>query len=148
MADDSIPQPTVLRKQAVAQGLTKYFTGKPCPQGHIAWRWVSSKGCCECAVAYMATVPKEVNARYSRKWRETHPEKAAETLATFRTKNRARIRREARTRYYLDIDRQRKRVAVLEIKTSGLCARLCDSARWAIKEGIRAADTITMTWLI
>ena len=27
----------ISRKQAIAQGLKRYFTGKPCKWGHIAW---------------------------------------------------------------------------------------------------------------
>ena len=134
MADDSIPQHTVKRKQAVAQGLTKYFTGKPCPQGHVAYRWVSSKGCCECADAYRATLPKEVGARYARKWRETNPEKAAEVLARFRTKHKARILREARIRYFLDIERQRNRVADWRARNPD-AVRAHAMARWARKKG-------------
>ena len=30
-------------KEAVALGLNKYFTGKPCPRGHISWRYVNKK---------------------------------------------------------------------------------------------------------
>jgi hypothetical protein len=36
--------------QAKEKGLNHYFTGKPCPRGHVAPRFVSSRGCSECAV--------------------------------------------------------------------------------------------------
>ena len=41
----------ITRKQAQEQGLTHYFTGKPCKHGHIAKRLVTSKSCvvCNCA---------------------------------------------------------------------------------------------------
>ena len=39
----------ITRAEAKAQGLTRYFTGKPCPQGHVADRSSSSAGCCECS---------------------------------------------------------------------------------------------------
>jgi len=36
------------RKDAMAQGKTVYFTGKPCKNHHISQRYVSSGGCLEC----------------------------------------------------------------------------------------------------
>jgi hypothetical protein len=38
----------ISRADARAAGLTRYFTGRPCPAEHIAERFVSNKGCCEC----------------------------------------------------------------------------------------------------
>lgn len=37
------------RKEAIGQGLTHYFTGKPCTRGHIAPRFVSIRKCKECS---------------------------------------------------------------------------------------------------
>lgn len=37
------------RKEAIALGLKRYFTGKPCKNGHTAERLVSNMGCLECA---------------------------------------------------------------------------------------------------
>jgi len=36
------------RKEAIASGLTRYFTGKPCPKGHISERRISG-ACGDCA---------------------------------------------------------------------------------------------------
>ena len=41
----------ITRKQAQEQGLTHYFTGKPCKHGHLAQRLVSNRGCCLCGCA-------------------------------------------------------------------------------------------------
>lgn len=38
----------VLRAEAIRLGLSKYFTGKPCPKGHVAERWTSSSTCIAC----------------------------------------------------------------------------------------------------
>ena len=35
-------------KEARALGLSRYFTGKSCPKGHVAERMLSSRGCVEC----------------------------------------------------------------------------------------------------
>lgn len=44
----------VTRSQAIAAGLTRYFTGKPCPNGHVAERFVSAYTCAECAAMHKA----------------------------------------------------------------------------------------------
>lgn len=40
--------PVVTRDEAKAAGLTRYFTGAPCPKGHISERWVASYSCDAC----------------------------------------------------------------------------------------------------
>jgi Recombination endonuclease VII len=39
----------ISRKEARAAGLVRYFTGLPCPHGHLAERRVKGATCCECA---------------------------------------------------------------------------------------------------
>lgn len=36
------------RQEAQAIGATQYFTGKPCPKGHVAPRFTANFGCSEC----------------------------------------------------------------------------------------------------
>src|SRR6516162_3356005 len=36
------------RSQAKRRGLVRYFSGKPCPRGHLAERQTSNGNCCEC----------------------------------------------------------------------------------------------------
>lgn len=38
----------ISRQSALAAGLTKYFTGRPCVRGHISMRYCSNKKCIEC----------------------------------------------------------------------------------------------------
>lgn len=38
----------ISRKDAKAKGLKHYFTGKPCPKGHVSERFVSKYNCVEC----------------------------------------------------------------------------------------------------
>lgn len=40
------------RKSAFRAGLTRYYTGIPCKQGHLAARYVSSGACLECQNPY------------------------------------------------------------------------------------------------
>ena len=68
------------RQDAVVHGLNKYFTGKPCKQGHVSLRRTCDSKCCECikiknACAFKANVIDR--ARRSRDWLTRNPEKAA-----------------------------------------------------------------------
>lgn len=38
----------ISRQDAIAQGLTHYYTGKPCKNGHDCQRWVCGHRCVEC----------------------------------------------------------------------------------------------------
>lgn len=40
--------PIVTRAEALGAGKTRYFTGKPCPKGHLSERWVGSYTCDAC----------------------------------------------------------------------------------------------------
>lgn len=39
----------ISRDHAISQGLPRYFTGKPCKEGHVAERFVANYTCCVCA---------------------------------------------------------------------------------------------------
>ena len=38
----------ITKREAIEQGLKRYFTGKPCKWGHVAERFVICRGCIEC----------------------------------------------------------------------------------------------------
>jgi hypothetical protein len=42
------------RQAALAMGVTYYFTGKPCAQGHRARRYARGSACCQCMAEYRA----------------------------------------------------------------------------------------------
>ena len=67
------------RQMAIEEGNTRYFTGKPCPRGHIAERMVSTRGCRECITekkkAWNAENPEKVNSQ-KRSWRDANLEHA------------------------------------------------------------------------
>lgn len=58
---------TVSFSEAQARGLVRYFTGQPCPHGHVAERYVRDGFCCECKrlkrAAYTAERGAEENAK-------------------------------------------------------------------------------------
>lgn len=47
------PLPTIIsRVEAHQQGRTRFYTGIPCKQGHIAERYVSTAGCVDCLSSF------------------------------------------------------------------------------------------------
>lgn len=102
---------------AKQQGLSKFFTGKPCKNGHIAERYVCSKGCVVCAYEsekrYKASNPERTTARRQtyrkknhvsilekdRKYRENNKEKRA-----FYRKNYKKINKERTPKWFGEFD--------------------------------------------
>jgi len=83
----------VTRKEAKERGLARYFTGKPCPHGHVAERWASNSRCVECA----------------RKRYEANPEKIRERHRKYHEANREKIRERKRKRYEANPEKERER---------------------------------------
>jgi hypothetical protein len=92
--------------EAKAQGLPRYYTGKPCPRGHIAERRTASRGCSECELEKVADwrarnpdKVKEANARRT-------PEQQHLRFQDYYAKNGDRLRAKARAHrrvaYYRD----------------------------------------------
>lgn len=42
---------TISRAEAIRRRLSRYFTNKPCPRGHLAERYTASRSCCACSDA-------------------------------------------------------------------------------------------------
>ena len=106
------------RAEAKSLGLSKYFTGKPCPRGHIAERYTGKGSCVECLAitarsgekkaydkAYYQKRRKEILLRskaYHRKnkgrylenaraWAKRNPLKRKFISMTYRDKRRAQV---------------------------------------------------------
>ena len=66
--------------EAKAQGLKRYYTGKPCKHGHMDERYVSAHACVTCiderALAHCRAKPARNLAR-ARLWKKENPGKAA-----------------------------------------------------------------------
>lgn len=63
----------VSRQEAIKKGLTRYYTGKPCPKGHDSERFVSGHNCVRCIKSSPAY--KRGSARKAKKWAANNPEK-------------------------------------------------------------------------
>lgn len=61
----------VTLKQAREQGLTRYFTGKPCKHGHVSERFTKCRSCCECK-AEKNHLPQNKEAR--KRYAGQHPD--------------------------------------------------------------------------
>lgn len=130
----------VSRKDALAQGLKFYFTGKPCANGHVCQREVSDWKCLECRRAKSARKRQanreEINAqrreRYAKdpEYRELQKEKSKQWSCANPEVGRAS------TRKYVNGDRAR----VLGLKKANNAAR---RAKPEIREQERKA---TLLW--
>lgn len=90
MADETVQRSIVLRQQAKALGLTRYFTGKPCRRGHISMRAVGNSGCVQCmrqvhAEHYQAN--REIIRNRSAEWYRANTERALEVSARWKVEN-------------------------------------------------------------
>ena len=66
------------RKQAIERSLTRYFTGKACPRGHIVERRVDNCGCAQC------------HNEYAERWGIAHPDKIAQKFKKWKSDVKAR----------------------------------------------------------
>jgi 5-methylcytosine-specific restriction endonuclease McrA len=90
----------VSRDEAIAQGLLRYFTGKPCHRGHVSDRIVSSYQCVECsrekAAEWRAENPELARDKW-REWAARNPDRRRRAERRYRDANRdlvnARLRR-------------------------------------------------------
>jgi hypothetical protein len=97
-------------KEAREQDAKHYFTGKPCPVGHVALRWTSTMGCVECRERHNAKflsteagkaslqksqqryyyANKQARKENLQRWRQNNPERAKwHAGATKRLRKRA-----------------------------------------------------------
>jgi hypothetical protein len=83
----------ITRQDAISQGLTRYFTGKPCKRGHLAERYTGNKTCCECGNAAANKVkaknPLKVYEE-NKKWRQSNLEKSYVHTRKYVENNRAK----------------------------------------------------------
>lgn len=113
----------ISREEARAAGLFRYFTGKPCKNGHAAERFVSNSACSACNEAWAKANPEKVRKRVSRwadankevlrnaqrRWREANREKERERSRSWNAANRASRNAKARERYAANREKEHER---------------------------------------
>lgn len=77
-----------MAKEAAALGLSHYFTGKPCPNGHTASRRVASRGCTQCE-AEKAKQPHRQVAKSQ--WLKRNADKARLSSTRWKHANSSRV---------------------------------------------------------
>ena len=93
--------PFLSLKQARAQGLKRYYTGKPCKNGHVAVRFVQGSQCVTCKALWASKSQKRnktaKNARQKR-YREKHRDELRQSgrdrYASFSPERKAKYTRE------------------------------------------------------
>lgn len=83
------------RKKAVEQGLTRYFTGRPCKNGHIAERSVRGLGCLECQAVSMVKFQAKAKQNRSQRREDCDRQKKIE-IPGYVSKQEAKTKRLSR----------------------------------------------------
>lgn len=78
----------ICRAKARARGLKRYFTGKPCKQGHVAERRAIGGGCIECE---HTPARRAATAARSREWYDNNKEKAAARQKIYVAENKEKV---------------------------------------------------------
>lgn len=85
----------ITRAEALKRGLNRYFTGKPCPKGHIGERNVLRFGCIACerqrAAAWAAGNAERYRENQQR-YRDDHRQETAEYNRRYKKENKERLR--------------------------------------------------------
>lgn len=103
------------RKEALLSGSVRYFTGKPCINGHIEERTAIKGMCCQCQRDTQSKLWKN-GLRWdqldstrktvaARKWTANNPDKKAKKNLEWRVKNRAKHNAHAAKRRAIKIQR-------------------------------------------
>ncbi len=87
----------IKRKDAAGLGKTRYYTGLPCPRGHVCERWVASFKCVECARIYERDIrnPRRHPKKYrpprlsDREYRRRYKQRRPESFLVYQAKARA-----------------------------------------------------------
>lgn len=81
----------VSRKEAKEEGLTRYFTGKPCPQGHVSERLVCNACCVKCVhLRNNKSKPPSFRAGIA-KWKRDNPDKVKKSVRYSTIKKKYKI---------------------------------------------------------
>lgn len=87
----------IYRKDAIALGLKRYYTGRPCKHGHICERHVIGGVCIRCKRIATEQWHKETRSERNKvyyKWAKANPDKIRQAKASYRSSNKDKIRME------------------------------------------------------
>lgn len=128
-------------KEASAEGLTHYFTGKPCKRGHIAPRFVANRHCYECSITQMQQYWNDNREKLNLGARVES--KTPEQVDSQRKRNRERMRVANLSAEKLARKRRLERVQGAATKAAKLKATPSWADRNAILEIYKEAEYLT-----
>jgi hypothetical protein len=117
----------ITKSDAISAGLSHYFTGKPCTNGHVAARYTKKSTCVECAKgrakAQRLTQPNHAEvqksyrtknaaaiAEYKKQWHEENSERLKAAKRAFHAENAAMRCKKSRDYYHANKDAVSARV--------------------------------------
>ena len=99
MAKEYVPYTgaVVTREEAKAQGLSRFFTGKPCKHGHLSQRTTCNGGCIQCneetsRALYYAETPEQRAERRTKnnRWKDANREQVRAAGRAYQKANKAK----------------------------------------------------------
>lgn len=100
----------VTRSEAKAKGLSRYFTGKPCPRGHLALKSTKWKYCMECqrerSLEKIQANP-EMNRKKVLEWQKANRKRASERANAWYHANKEKARASCAAYEAANIDKVR-----------------------------------------
>ena len=123
----------ISKTEAQNQGLSKYFTGKPCKNSHVSQRYVNGGGCCECLCL------------------QSKREDYKATKKEYYKKNADRLVAASRKQYWENLDkalsnkkeyRQRKKAAIAALNAKRRAAKKDATPGWLTSEDRRNMKAI------
>ena len=78
----------ILRREAKSANLPRYFTGKPCPKGHIAERYTKHGTCCQCA---SENAKSQAKKEYDRRYYRENKERIGVRVAKYAEENKEAV---------------------------------------------------------
>lgn len=124
----------ITRAEAKAQGLKRYFTGKPCKHGHVAERYLSTGQCVECLRERRQTpenLKKEREYQCKRREDPEYMAKQRERDRRYRAENCDKIAEQKREYRAENLNK----IAALTAKRRA--AKLQRTPKWANQEDIK-----------
>lgn len=129
----------ISKNEALSLGLKKYFTGRPCRNGHVSERFCNSGRCLDCSVvnqrAWRDSNP-EKSRESSRKWKKENPEKFLKSSMAWRSKNPEKCRESVRKWMDVNPDKLRKNSALRRAALNGA------KPKWLSKEHLAEISSI------
>jgi 5-methylcytosine-specific restriction endonuclease McrA len=132
------------RGDAKAAGVTHYFTGKSCINGHVGRRFASNGSCELCATEQCQSWRKNNPGRAaeaSRSWRANNAENVAQSKRSARSRNREKISQQEREYRIRNPDARKSILKSWRMRNVARIAEYEKSYRAANKERLRAYNS-------